>query len=277
MSDETRPLAGLPAANRTLLARAPLELAVVEVRFAAPVNDVDPDAGLRIYTRLGELGHPFARLERAQEGRVSIQIQPGAQPESQVEQVAAGWQLWTADGSAQATVMPGAVVLQTSRYERWSVSLRPALEALLTVTGEVLEPAVVSRLGLRYIDRFVEPGARTPAAWEGRIHPSLLGAVTHPVFGEHVRGAQQQVELSFDDVHGALLRHGPFVDPAAGGAVSYLVDIDVFDLTPARFVAAELVEGAEVLNRTAASLFQAAVTDEYLRVLQRPAGEEVAM
>lgn len=84
MSDQTRPLAGLPAANRTLLARAPMELAVVEVRFAAPVTDVNPDAGLRIHSRLGELGHPFARLERAQEGRVSIQIQPGAQPESHV-------------------------------------------------------------------------------------------------------------------------------------------------------------------------------------------------
>lgn len=268
MSDESRPVAGLPAADRRLLARAPLELAVVEVRFAAPVTQVDPDAGLRIHGRLAELGHPFPLMEQAQEGRVSIQIQPGAQPESQVEEVAAGWQLRTADGSAQATVMPGAVVLQTSQYERWSVSLRPALEALLTATAEVLEPSVVSRLGLRYIDRFVEPDARTPSAWVGRIHPSLLGPVTHPVFGERVHGAQQQVELALDDAHGALLRHGPFVDPAAGGAVSYLVDIDVFDLSPVRFTAAELVERAEVLNRTAASLFQAALTEDYLRDLQ---------
>jgi uncharacterized protein (TIGR04255 family) len=277
MSEDSLPLGGLPPADRTLLARAPLEVAIVEVRFAAPILELSAPAGLRLLQRLQALGHSFARLDQAREGRISIAIQPGAEPSSQVDEVAAGWQLRTADGAVQATIMPAAIVLQTTAYERWSTSLRPVLHGLLSACGEVISPAVVARVGLRYVDRFVEPSARSAADWHGLIDGSLLGPVMHPTFGPAVQSAQQQVELAFDDTHGALLRHGPFVDAAAAGAVSYLVDIDVFDVTATEFDAEALVERVEILNRTAASIFQGTVTPEYLQALQRqPAEQEVA-
>jgi uncharacterized protein (TIGR04255 family) len=269
MSEETGPLAGLPPADRTLLVRPPLELAVLEVRFVADASDIAVDVALTAQERLADLGHVYARLERAQENRIEIQMQPGAAPVSQVQSIAQGWQLHAADGSGHITLLPGAVVLQTSRYERWSVTLRPVLEVLVGVAEEFLAPSVVDRIGLRYVDRFVDAGARTPAAWRGRIQPDLLGPACHPVFGAHVRGAQQQVELALGAAQGALLRHGPFADPAVGGAISYLVDIDVYDAESSRFRTADLVHRAEVLNRTAASLFQATLTREYLRTLQQ--------
>ena len=269
MSEETGPLAGLPPADRTLLVRPPLELAVLEVRFVAEAADVSADVALAARERLAALGLSYVRQERAQEGRLEIQMQPGAAPVSHVQQGARGWQLHAGDGTGHITLLPGAVVLQTSRYERWSVTLKPVLEALVAVTEEHLAPSVIDRIGLRYIDRFVDPSARTPAAWQGRVHPELLAAACHPVFGSHVRAAQQQVELTLGQAQGALLRHGPFVDAAAGDAVSYLVDIDVFDAESIRFQGAEVVRRAEVLNRTAASLFQATLTPEYLRTLQQ--------
>lgn len=269
MSNETGPLAGLPPADRALLVRPPLELAILEVRFRAESADIVPEVALQARDRLADLGHFYARMEQAQEGRIEIQMRPGTAPMSQVQQVARGWQLHAGDGSGHVTLLPGAVALQTTRYERWSVTLRPVLDALLTVTEELLGPSLVERIGLRYVDRFVDTEARTPASWGERIHPDLLGALRHPVFGQHVRGAQQQLELSLGAAQGALLRHGPFADPAAGGAVSYLVDIDVYDAEPSLFRTADLVTRAEVLNRTAASLFQASVTHDYLRALQR--------
>ncbi|MBB2923195.1 TIGR04255 family protein [Cellulomonas cellasea] len=269
MSDETGPLAGLPPADRTLLVRPPLELAVLEIRFAADSDDVDPDFGLLARERLADLGYDYPRLERAQEARLEIAMQPGSEPMSQVQQVARGWQLHAADGSGHITLLPGAVVVQTTRYERWSVTLRPVLEAVLNVTEEVLAPTLVARIGLRYVDRFVDADADSPARWQGRIHPDLIGAVGHPVLGRHVRAAQQQVELSLGPAQGALLRHGPFIDLAVGGATSYLVDIDVFDAESIRFTAAALLYRADVLNGSAASLFQATLTPDYLRSLQR--------
>jgi uncharacterized protein (TIGR04255 family) len=69
------------------------------------------------------------------------------------------------------------------------------------------------------------------------------------------------------------MRHGPFVDPANGGALSYLLDIDVFDTEPSRFDPMNLIERIEVLNRTAASLFQLVLTSEYLNELQAEQAE----
>ena len=276
MSDETRPLAGLPPADRTLLIRAPLELAIAEVRFVSSTDDLPAEVGLQIRRRLDDLGYRFARLERAQEGRVSIEMNQSAAPASRLEQVATGWQLHSADGGSQVTLMPGAVVLQTNKYERWSVSLRPVLQALLTVTEEVNSPSLVNRIGLRYVDRFVEKASRSAADWVGRIDDTLLGPTEHPVFGGFVRSAQQQVELSLGDAHGALLRHGPFVDAAEAGAISYLLDIDVFDLEPTVFDVQDLLERAEILNRTAASLFQTSLTQDYLRSLQRQQADQTS-
>lgn len=267
MGDDTGPLAGLPPADRTLLIEPPLELAVVEVRFTTDATDVDSTVALALRKALAAAGQDYPRMERAQENRVEIQMDPAAGPQTRVAQFARGWQLHAADDSSTVTIVAGAVVLQTRRYERWSVTLRPAVLAMLEVVQSDLAPALVARIGLRYVDRFVDATA-TAATWTGRISEHLLGAVSHPVFGSHVRSAQQQVELGLGPAHGAMLRHGPFADPATGGASSYLVDIDVFDAESTAFDPETLTVRAEVLNRTAATLFQATLTREYLLELQ---------
>lgn len=267
MADETRPLAGLPPADRTLLVEPPLELAVVEIRFTSDAADVDATVALALRKALDTVGQDYPRMERAQENRVSIQMDPTGKPATHTEEFDRGWQLHAADDSSTVTIVAGAVVLQTRRYERWSVTLRPAVLAMLEVVQAHLAPALVARIGLRYVDRFVDVGA-TAATWTGRISPELLGPVLHPVIGSYVRSAQQQVEIGLGRAHGALLRHGPFVDSNAGGAISYLVDIDVFDAESTAFDPEPLTVRAEILNRTAASLFQATLTPNYLRELQ---------
>jgi uncharacterized protein (TIGR04255 family) len=269
VGDETSPLAGLPPADRALLVEPPLELAVVEVRFASDASDVESEVALALRETLAGIGQDYPQMERAQENRVEIQMAPdGAiEPQTRVAQFARGWRLHAADDSSTVTILPSAVVLQTRRYERWSVTLRPVVLAMLEVVQHHLAPALVVRIGLRYVDRFVG-NTTTAATWSGRISPHLLGAVEHPVFGTHVRAAQQQIELDLGHAHGAILRHGPFSDPAVGGAISYLVDIDVFDAESTTFDPDSLTVRAEVLNRTAATLFQSTLTRDYLAELQ---------
>jgi uncharacterized protein (TIGR04255 family) len=270
---ETRPLAGLPGADRTLLARAPLELAIVEVRFAG-ASELPADAGLRVRDRLEAAGLPLTRLEPRQTQRISLV--PGAAPS--VEAGTSGWLLASPDGAVQATILPESAVFQTATYHRWSITMRPSVEAVLGAVGELISPAVVLRIGLRYVNRFVDPGATSVSAWAGRIDERFLGPACHPNLGQLVRGCQQQVDLSFSDTQGAILRHGPFVDDGIGRSMSYLLDIDCYDTTASDFVVAELLERAEVLNRTAASLFQAVITEDYRHELQAdaPASAEPA-
>jgi uncharacterized protein (TIGR04255 family) len=260
---ETQPLAGLPGADRKLLARAPLELAIVEVRFAG-ASELPSDAGLRVRDRLGEAGLSLTRLEPRQTQRINLS--PGVPPS--VEVGTSGWLLANSDGSVQTTVLPESAVFQTTTYHRWSVTMRPSVEAVLSAVGDLISPAVVIRIGLRYVNRFTDPEASNVSAWAGRIDERFLGPALHPNLGQLVRGCQQQVDLSFSDTQGAILRHGPFVDEGSGRSVSYLLDIDCYDTTPSRFVVAELTERAEVLNRTAASLFQAVITEDYRHQLQ---------
>lgn len=262
------PLGGLPQADRTLLAAPPLELAVAEVTFVAGVREIPPTEALGFRSDLAALGFGFAGLEQARQGRLSVELSADATASSHVEDLSLGWRLASEDGRLQVTLMPDSVVVQTTDYERWSVSLRPVLDAVLAVTGERHGPTLVQRIGLRYIDRFVDRACRSAAGWRGRMDEHLLGPVLHPSVGGLVQQAQQQVELRLDATHGATIRHGAFVDAAEGGATSYLLDIDVFDGEPLAWDAAEVGGRAEHLNRTAASLFQAAVTPEYLRRLQ---------
>jgi len=268
MSEDSRPLGGLPPANRTLLVRQPLELAIAEIRFSASTFEVTADIGLRFREKLAELGVATARIEPMHQQRVSVNVQAGVPPTPQVEAGTQGWLLVSADNAYQITVMPGAVVFQTVKYQRWSVTFRPRLEAIFKTIQELLEPVFVSRIGLRYVDRFVDQWATTPEIWVGRLNEHFLGPICEPRIGGMVKGAQQQVELQLGEAQGALLRHGPFVDAANGGALSYLLDIDVFDSEPNRFDPSELIERAEVLNRTAASLFQIVIAPEYLTELQ---------
>jgi uncharacterized protein (TIGR04255 family) len=277
MSDDSRPLAGLPPADRTLLVAPPLELAIAEVRFSTATDaGLSADFGLRLRDRLAESGLTFARIEPVQQNMITLNVQAGIPAAPKVETGTGGWILTSADGSSQATVLPQSVVFQTSKYERWSVSLRPALESLYAAVGELVAPVVVNRIGLRYVDRFVDPDAKTPSAWRGRLDEHFLGPICDERIGDLVKTAQQQVELVLGDAQGALLRYGPFVDAGQQGAVSFLLDIDVFDAGPSRFDALPIVDRVEVLNRTAASLFQAVLQPDYLRSLQRDqSGEAV--
>lgn len=276
MDDETGPLGGLPQADRTLLTAPPLELAVVEVRFLADGTDVPSAVGLALRARLADLGFRFARLEQAKQGCVSIDMGSDTPPASHVEEVALGWQLTTEDQHIHVTLMPASLTVQTTDYLRWSTSLRPVLKAALAAVGELRPPSLVQRVGLRYIDRFVDRSVRDAQGWRGRIDDRLLGPVLHPSIGLVTQQSQQQVELRLGENQGALLRHGAFLDPAAGGATSYVLDIDVFDAEPQTFDGDELARRAEQLNRTAASLFQASLTAEYLRSLQAEPDDSAA-
>lgn len=275
MSETSAPLAGLPGADRTLLERPPLELAIAEVRLLSGLSTISDEVGLLLRDSLVAQGWQFPTLNVARAQHVAFTMTPEGASQ-QVSEGASGWQLISLDGATQVTVMPESLVVQTLAYERWSVSLRPLLEAALRALGEAISPSLYQRIGLRYVNRFTDPSASSPAAWSGRIRSELLGAACHGVLGPHVRGAQQQVELALEATSGALLRHGPFVDPGAANTTSYLLDIDVFDTQTARFDVPAIMGRAVALNRTAATLFQEALTVDFLRDLQGSSATSVA-
>lgn len=263
---KTDALGGLPAANTTLLANAPLEVAIIEVRFTPTRASFSATDATKIRDDLDRItGMDFPNIQPAQQKtlQVDLSVQGAAVTEGQAD----GWQIASATGTSVITLLPESVMLQTTGYERWRTSIREPLEILLAAVQRVAEPSLVQRIGLRYVDRFQDDTCRSVADWAGKIDSELLGPVRNRVFGSRIRTAQQQLEIAIDNHHGAILRHGPIQDPSKP-SIDYLLDIDVFRHFAKPFDAAEVVDAAERLNRTTLSLFQACVEDSYLHSLQ---------
>lgn len=273
MSDTSQPLAisdtplgGLPSADTTLLGNAPLEVAICEVRFTSEGLGVPVETAERIRDALSDaLEIDFPSIQPATQGTMQINLNAGGASWSGDE--TKGWQIASADGQHSATILPSSVIWQVGDYNRWSISMRGPLEMLLNVIATDLSPSLVQRIGLRYVDRFVDPACKTLGDWAGKIDATLLGPLGNPVFGRMVTGAQQQVEIALDGRHGAILRHGPIPDQASK-SVNYLLDLDVFANAASPFKVAEVLDAAGRLNRTALSLFQACVSVDYLKSLQ---------
>jgi uncharacterized protein (TIGR04255 family) len=264
------PLGGLPSADTTLLATAPVEVAICEVRFTSAQPGVQVETVERIRDALVKtLDVDLPNIQPATQGMVQVNFRVGEASWSGDE--TKGWQVSSADGQHSATVFPSSFIWQVGTYRRWGLSMRAPLEVLLGTIATDLSPSLVQRIGLRYVNRFVDPACKILGDWSGKIGATLLGPLGNPVFGGKVTGTQQQVEIALDSRHGALLRHGPIPDQASK-TVNYLVDLDVFANAATPFKAPEVLEAAERLNRTALSLFQACVSPDYLKSLQGEGG-----
>lgn len=242
-----------------------------DVRFLTQTASLTPESGLRLREFVEASGWPVERLEQIQQHAMQVQFGPDQTPNPVVSAQGIGWRLIPPTGSWTATVVPGQVALQSTNYEKWEGEdngFRSLIAAVLQAAEEVAEPSLYQRVGLRYIDRFVEDSARRPGDWVGRIDSAMLGPLLQGVFGRLVIGAQQQVELGLGGSRRAILRHGPFPDGAVHGAISYLLDIDVSDTTSSAFDVKAVLATADELNLDALALFQACICPEYLSELR---------
>lgn len=252
-----QPFGGLPLGERVLFQDARLDLIVLEIRFSttdARVTDHQAEAFRQILQRAGlHFDQVVPAMQREFRVDISQTDQKAALSETQ------GWEFRSTSG-ASVVLWPSAFAIQAGKeYQRWSVSLRPALEAALAAVHQVLDPALVQRIGLRYINRLPHPDDG-PSAWDGRIVSSLLGPMHHPVLGPKIRSSQQQLELALEEGCGATIRHG--TQPGGSGLSDYLLDIDVFDLATQGFSEMDSLVKAQRLNRTAMALFQQCVTEK---------------
>jgi uncharacterized protein (TIGR04255 family) len=262
---EDGPYGGLAPADKTLLVNAPIEVAIIEVRFSSSMTEISPDDSLSVRDALvAATGIEFPTIQPTSRKQWNVDF--GIEPAVRAEQEVRGWQIVSADARRSVTLFPDSFLLQTNEYERWSTTLREPLAVLVGLLGSLFGAQLIQRVGLRYVDRFDGTGTQVDG-WKGRITESLLGPLLNDVFGSRVTGSQQQVEIHLDAQRGALLRHGPLLD-GTRSATDYLLDIDVFDQQSTRFDVDELLGTADRLNRTSLALFQACLVPEFLIELQ---------
>ena len=95
------PLGGLPPADSTLLAKAPLEAAVIEVRFTGAVTEISPTDVAAVRDTLAKgTGQDFPTIQPALQQQVQIDF--GGQGVPRISEQSKGWQIVSANGSSRS-------------------------------------------------------------------------------------------------------------------------------------------------------------------------------
>ena len=258
----------LPALDDRPLARAPLAVVVFQVRFEQNLSVGDGDTGLRIHERLGGRDGLYPRVEPLQMLGASVQMGPGLAPITPPTVPSRGVRMRNDDGTLVLSLMPEFISIETTSYGSWKNDFRDRISEVLNALNDNIQPRVEERLGLRYVNRIVEPEVSSPADFRGIISDGLLGPIVDDFWSPGVTGLQQQLEIDvYDDVQ-CVVRHGTLARSTGIGLDGYLLDLDLFRQQPRRFDVQNIIETSDRINEAATTLFQNSLAPGYLEILR---------
>jgi len=261
---EDVPFGGLPLrSERTVFDRNFIDLVALEVRWARPLAAVEQGAAIQIRdaieNTLGSVTLPV--VERVEQRALTVELADGQASQQSVD---VGHVLRTQDQMIAISVLPQSVGIQLNTYLRWSESMKPLIAAVLSGVTGTLDPGVVSRAGLRYVNRIHDTDCSDPKDWaDGRISPALVAPYKDDWgLQQWVHVAREQIDFVLDDSSGARLQHGALTP------TDYLIDIDIYNQRSQKLDVPEMVSLFTRMNRTAAALFQQSVPIEYMESRQ---------
>jgi uncharacterized protein (TIGR04255 family) len=199
-----------------------------------------------------------------QEQTLGVVVGPAVMSQLQAQ---TAWRFNDVDGRWRVSLTPEFVALETTAYKNRNDFLN-RLRVILAALKEHIEPKVVDRLGVRYVDRIVGPLIKDI---HRLVRPEVLGIATTPAF-KHVRHSLAE---NLFETSGALVlaRWGTLppeatVDPAAVepmSEVSWILDLDMFSSSSKPFDVDDIVSDATRFAERLYTFFRWAVTDNFLR------------
>jgi uncharacterized protein (TIGR04255 family) len=267
-------LISLPDVPRIVLEHSPLVLALCQVRFSAVLNVANP-AFVGPFQHAIQARYPIAR--QTQQVGFQFGIGSGA-AEIQQSPPSLQWQFADQHDNWKVVLAPDFLTIETRAYEQFNDFL-DRLQEVLDALAQHIQPAVVTRLGLRYIDEI----RQSDMEWSDVIRAELLGPVAVPeLIANAIQTATiQQLLLRYPDNQGITIHHGLFptgsiVQPRPGeempGSPFYLLDTDVyreFPLPEALPTDPKVIcRYVEASHKVIYRLFRWSVTDAYLSTLE---------
>ena len=254
-----QPYGGLPTGERTVFAVANvIEGVIVEFRFVGnekvDLIETLPEA-IELFSNFGA-----TKIEPFQQNAISVNLNAEGAANSSVAIMDSGWRITDPELDMIFTLTSGLASIQLRTYASWSETIVPKLYCLLQAVEKLAKPKIVSRVGLRYINRLIGEEGKSCAQWSGRIKNEFLGPISSSSLGPKIRDSQQILGINLEPGIGANLRHGPLVD-ASSGQGNYIIDIDVFNEISQPIEIESLMLLAQRLNRTAFSIFKLMMTE----------------
>lgn len=179
------------------------------------------------------------------------------------------WRFGEPTGKWRVSLSPEFLALETTAYISHDDFLE-RLRLVLVALGEHVAPAVVDRVGVRYIDRVTGDVLRDIA---GLIRPEVRGVIGTDLGQSARHSLSESLFVDGDGKSQLLARWGKIpengtVDPAALEPIpepSWILDLDMFHVGARPFDSSALVSEVRRFTERIYAFFRWAVTDEFLR------------
>ncbi|MDT5029999.1 MAG: hypothetical protein QOC94_170 [Actinoplanes sp.] len=246
----------LPAPDRTPLAAPPLLVTLCQVRYDACEDLTSASAAKQLLKQLAPLGLRTMTQVRQQQfvliaGRSTEPLSQDAPPQP------AGWQFTTESGATTVNVLTDQMTLETRRYPGWEEFLS-LWQSCVSALIESADPAISTRVGLRYVNRIKSRHARTIRDF-GRaelVDPAFSGPIEKSPLSDYVTATEGRATLKFSDGTDSLVQHGIVTEEAAP---AFVLDIDCFQSEAIEFDQQSLLSVVGVLNDRALQIFQTVI------------------
>lgn len=247
------------------LERPPLERVIAQVRFGAILEVAEPEF---IAPFQGRLRKAYPKLR--QEGVFRISIGGDARGEGEQPKRQTIWRFLDVDEGWRVSLAQDFLALETEAYVSRS-DLIERMRFLLEALTEEIEPSLLERVGVRYIDRIKGPefGEITKL-----VEHRMLGVVGEPSFEAHGVHALSDAIFGLPEEGGSvrarwgILPGRASIDPNAIAPCdedSWILDLDAYAQYDQAFDPGEILQKLEAFARRSYSIFRWAVTDEFLR------------
>lgn len=208
---------------------APIQEAICEFQFVPsegnPEWDLTLPGRLQVQNALKEYSAP----SRQQHMQTIAAGNAQGQPEVMVQNTLFRVQLPTKDGRSILSIghnTLGVSVLHP--YEGWE-NYRPRILSALEVYSDIAKQKVVSRIGLRYVNRIILPipGAASASRFLTHVQTSILATTQEKLKVEgKLTGINSRHEFETSDHVKIFVTHAT-IDPVMPKTSEYLLDIDV--------------------------------------------------
>ncbi|NOT27357.1 MAG: TIGR04255 family protein [Acidobacteria bacterium] len=259
MAEISDPVTLEPVAE-IVLPNAPLVRVIAQVRFPLVVAIEQRDF-IAPFQEAIRADYPRLRREQTQ----ALLIGRGGLSPTEQERV---WRFSDLSGHWRITLAPEFLALETTAYTT-RTEFFTKFRRVLEVLEKCIEPKIVDRLGIRYIDRIAgEPMGRIADL----VRPEVRG-ITGTVAEAHLQHSLTESLFLFDKsrllARWGRLPAGATVDPSAIEPIndpSWILDLDMFSTEPLSFAASDVTAIGEEFARRIYTFFRWAVNDEFLKV-----------
>jgi len=260
LAEIQNPLAA-PLPGEVPLPGAPLVRVIGQVLFP-PVLSLESRQFVAPFQEAIRSTYPVLRPEQTQSIVLGPQgVTPGPKQSA--------WRFSDVEGVWRVSVTPDFVAIETTSYTSRGDFLE-RFRFVLDAVAEHFEPAIVQRLGIRYIDRVT--GDALLDIHE-LVRPEVLGIMALP-FAENASHSLTETLFTLPESREQVFARwgkipaGATADPNAIEPISepsWVLDIDMFSHESYAFVPEEIVNNAQRFAERLYTVFRWAVTNDFLR------------